>query len=44
MDNFTVLCHVLIQSVLLRDTAVKLEVVHDSFLAMFVEKVEFDEV
>ena len=44
VDNFTVLCHVLIQIVLLRDTAVKLKVVHDSFLAMFVEKVEFDEV
>jgi len=44
VDCFAILCHVLIQSVLLCDTAVKLEVVHDSFLAMFVEKVEFDEV
>ncbi len=44
MADFTVLCHVLIESVFLCDAVMKLEVVDDGFLTMFVEEIEFDEV
>jgi hypothetical protein len=44
VTNFTILGYIFIESVFLCDTVVKLKVVYNCFLTMFVEEVKLDEV